>query len=832
MRIRLRTVLPIMSKDIKEFPDLSNKLAAPSKKSLFERQKAEAEAKKAREEAETAAVYKDFVASFENDEDEDDLLSRMGGGRASGGTRGGFGGTGGGPKRHFAPGGPRGLNSGPGSLGPPPNKKRAFEGAFQPQRDHKREGEHGVFGQSDERRSDATAAFRHSDDEDEKAKDDQAEERAAPKPTLQLTQLPPGTSPAVIKALIPTTLTVDNVRILPPGGPGSTERRAMAAIVTLAKDTPASDIDTAVSSLQNRYLGYGFYLNISRHLSSAALGGGLVGSGLGSSNTALPFGAKAPSLAPNHPLNRAPPGLRGQFAPPTSYAPTQATRGQGTAQVDIRPPSDIKELKLIHKTVEALVTHGPEFEALLMSRPEVQQHQKWAWLWDPRSTGGVWYRWRLWQVLTGSGIDNRRRPDAPNRLFDAGASWYAPNRDNALKFEWTTGFDELVSDDDYGSSDEEDSDDEGRRRRQQQQERTGGPPDASMITQEPEKSYLNPLQKAKLTHLLARLPTTTAKLRKGDVARVTAFAISHAGAGADEVVDMIVSNVEKPFCWSGAANGEHDPDESAEDRDIVPTSELTTTHESSSNAKNAGDEQDHTSSKLIALYLISDILSSSSTSGVRHAWKYRQLFEQALRQRDIFGKLGRLEKDLKWGRLRAEKWRRSVDIVLRLWEGWSAFQQEAQRDFVEAFSNPPLTEEEKKVEEAKDKEAARRENRSASKWKSVDDDARPAVDDEDQDMRDADRDGDEIDAVDGLLPAQDSDGEPASDEELDGDPLDDSDLEETANTKDTDVTMKDIDSPAAAPQPSSEGQDEANSASRARRQRPRAVDMFADSDGE
>src|SRR5262249_50717622 len=100
-----------MSKPIKEFPDLSNKLAAPTKKSLSERQKAEAEAKRAREEAETAAVYEDFVKSFEHD-DEDDALARLGGsgaGRTGTPTRGGFGGagTGGGPKRHFAPSGPR-----------------------------------------------------------------------------------------------------------------------------------------------------------------------------------------------------------------------------------------------------------------------------------------------------------------------------------------------------------------------------------------------------------------------------------------------------------------------------------------------------------------------------------------------------------------------------------------------------------------------------------------------------------------------------------------------------------------------------------------------------
>ena len=56
-------------KKILEFPHAENKLQAPSKKSLFERQKAEQEAKRLREEAETKAVYEDFVKSFD-DEDE------------------------------------------------------------------------------------------------------------------------------------------------------------------------------------------------------------------------------------------------------------------------------------------------------------------------------------------------------------------------------------------------------------------------------------------------------------------------------------------------------------------------------------------------------------------------------------------------------------------------------------------------------------------------------------------------------------------------------------------------------------------------------------------
>src|SRR3954447_14769792 len=92
----------------KSFPDVSAKLSALPKKSLFERQKAEAEAKRAREKAETAAVYEDFVKSFEDDaptgpKSSDGRLNTFG-------SRGG--GLGGPSKRHFTASASR--NSGPG----------------------------------------------------------------------------------------------------------------------------------------------------------------------------------------------------------------------------------------------------------------------------------------------------------------------------------------------------------------------------------------------------------------------------------------------------------------------------------------------------------------------------------------------------------------------------------------------------------------------------------------------------------------------------------------------------------------------------------------------
>ena len=95
-------------KNIKEFPDVVNKLSAPYKKSQFEKQRAEAEAKRKREEAENAAALQDFVKSFD---DEDDNPNSMPAGPHSGGY-GGYGQQSGPPRRQQYGPGPSGPGRG------------------------------------------------------------------------------------------------------------------------------------------------------------------------------------------------------------------------------------------------------------------------------------------------------------------------------------------------------------------------------------------------------------------------------------------------------------------------------------------------------------------------------------------------------------------------------------------------------------------------------------------------------------------------------------------------------------------------------------------------
>ncbi|KAI5285149.1 hypothetical protein KEM54_000786 [Ascosphaera aggregata] len=786
-------------------------MSAPLRKSLFERQRAEAQAKRQREKEETAAVYEDFVKSFEDDGGARSTPSRNAyGAGGSGGRYGKASGSGkssssslhalslsaphisGPSKRHFTS---KGLS-----------RQGVFPALASKKSGNERESRGGSslkgmfafeksFGGDDEQLPPAKKAFVAPDtDEDESSALDREAEKAAAKPTLRLSSLPPGTSPAAVKALIPPNVTVDNVKIIPPSSHGSAvptapggHRKLWSAIVTVAHDTAATELDAVVSLLQNRYLGWGHYLSISRHLSSAALNSiTSMSSGLSSSNAANPFGARQirPRGGPGGRIGSSRRHSRG-YAPPPSYESGSGGRYRPTLEVVVSTPSDLKQLKLIHKTIENVLLHGPDFEALLMSRPEVQRDEKWAWIWDSRSIGGVYYRWKLWDILTGTATPRRRHrhshvPPAPISLFTVGPVWLTPK--NLPRFEYITRLQEFASDEDYDSSEDEDEEDE-EERRQKDGSGNGSLAGGAGGGNVDGTGALNPLQKAKLTYLLVRLPTTHAKLRKGDIASVTSFAISHASRGAEEVVELVVANISRPFAFTGA-----NPDYRRDNEDGRLHAKSLGENDGDNAEKDAGNPRvDDSAARLVGLYIVSDILSTSSTSGVRHAWRYRQLFESAFKAYKTFEGLGRLEKELAWGRLKSDKWRRSILNILNLWEGWCVFPQASHDHFVQVFEKPPLTAAEEEAaaaaaaaakaaeeKEAKNGANSAEERKSKSRWRTVDEESAvanqlgtvdtPAV----TDKMDVDTDGVGMD--------KDIDGEPMTDgyDSIDGWPMEDS----------------------------------------------------------
>ncbi|KAK6517829.1 hypothetical protein TWF506_005005 [Arthrobotrys conoides] len=736
-----------------QFPNIKEKLEAPTKKSAFERAKAEAEAKRKREAEETAAVYKEFVESFEDN-------SKPSYGRGPdrggyGGSRSNFGPSRAGPtglgKRHFtttAQG--RSAVSGPGTLGPLPTKKRDLD-------TYRSEGSHGgsygkgphstsgVLGFDEGDASTIKAAksergmkFGEDDDDDDefsKSKKEQA------KPTISMTHLPAKTTKSTVMEMMQPyfpKLTASQVSMQAIGGAGGTGRRSMSALITLQTDTAASEIDAAVNGLSNKYLGFGFRLGISRHLPSTVIGSTITPTVTGQS--AAPFNARAVFSG----VGRGGFG-RGGFAPPSSFGHSGPSSANNSKYVvAVNAPKNLKTLRLIHKTVEAVITHGPEFEALLMAMPSIISDERYFWLWDNKSTEHVYYRWRLWDVFTASGStsDRKQRSYAGTtitQIFDNSISWELPPK-KQQKFEYVTELKDFIEDEEYHSSSDEDDD--------AHQAQDSNP------NAEDTKTYLGPLRRAKLYHLLSRLPTTTGTLRRGDVARVSGFAVEHAYA-AEEIVDIMCANVSRPVAFS-SANPDHETSPVLADK--------------SGNANVA--KEDQTPAKLIALYLISDVLSNSGL-GVRNVWRYRQYFDQRLREGKIFEGLAEVGDKENWGKIRQEKWRRSIQIILSLWENWNIFPQTSHEALRLAFSEPVAPQLAAATPEIPKPEVAPPSSTIKSRWRTVPEDQETdkpkfnpyLADSLENQGEDENLDGEE------LVDDDDVDGEPMEEDDVDGEPM-------------------------------------------------------------
>nr|POE89784.1 uncharacterized protein c11c11.01 [Quercus suber] len=664
---------------VKEFPEISSKLAAPKKISAFEKERQDAAAKRQREEEETAAALKDFEDEFGVEED---AAGPPGGFAGSRSISGGYGMPSIPPRTGLGT-----LDSMPGA---PPNQKRKRE--LEAMRDAS------MFGDDEEFEHDTTNFSRPSGLQSNRRQDD------APKPTVQLSSLPLGTTEKIIMELLKDRLPVHSVRLIPPDV-GTSARRSLSAIATLESGTTNAQIDNAVSALKDTYMGLGHFLSISRHLSSAALHPSI--SGL-TATSSEPFGAERPQQGP--PQRNAPP-LRDHrgYAPPDEYHNKfrPAYGGvRGEFEVTVRVPTDIQTMRAVHLLADRLLAEqstqrAMQLEAMLMSIPSVQQDARFAFLFDARNPAGVYYRYLLWSDDDpNEAVQARlRQPQSVQKIFiDSEHNWVLPS--GAITFPDLTDLADIVDDIDYASSDEESDDEDGERRF------NGGRdvPDSGTM----ERQYMTPLQRARLVHLLCRLPTSHTMLRKGDVARITNFAISHAGTGAEDIVGLLLVNVTKPLAYSLAAKYENSDEAQDEEDEYEPGDALPNVEDDSTVPPRGNKrEDDPSSAKLVALYVISDILSASSTAGAKNAWKYRQLFEKGFELLRIFEYLGKLDKELQWGRIKAEQWKRRVGQVFDLWESWSTFKTDILDQMKQDFFEPPMSaleraaEEERKAEEEK-----------------------------------------------------------------------------------------------------------------------------------
>ncbi|KAF2026193.1 hypothetical protein EK21DRAFT_116088 [Setomelanomma holmii] len=448
------------------------------------------------------------------------------------------------------------------------------------------------------------------------------------------------------------TLKVTKVEKIPPGGPATKGRPSATMKVVFDKSAVARDLDDAMMKLNDKkYLGRGYYLHLDRYLGGKAAD---------TAQVKEPFGARwqAPEVAKGY---APPPDLGGG-----NRDGPREDRDQLIVTANL--PPDMAMLRLIHQTIEGVILGGVEFEAALMNDPQVQDEERFAWLYDQKHPLNRYYRWRLHQVVCDT---------SNSEIFEDYGLWNGPTEPLADEFADNLGaFD--PADDDSDSDEEE------------QKPQHKPLPIGDIYPGRVDNGYgiLSPRSRAMLLWLLTSLPPGSIVI--DDIAAVSVFAVEHAASGLNEVVDILLDNVVKPFQLTDA-NPRNRPVE-LEGKDDVRRPDIRQV-------------------TLNALRIVHDVLfTTSKESGV--AYKYRLAIGTQFVERKIFEHLEQLPAQLEMGRMTERSYRDEVNVILKVWEDESFFEKATLQHLDEVFN---ARERQKEQEELERKAAVRRKRKAASK---------------------------------------------------------------------------------------------------------------------
>lgn len=500
--------------------------------------------------------------------------------------------------------------------------------------------------------------------------------------------LPPTMDPKRVEELFADfpSLKVTKVERIAVHGSSLKGRPSATMKIIFDKDANARDLDDAMNRLNDKkYLGRGYYLHLDRYL------GGRV---VGTEQRTEPFGARwqAPEVAKGY----APPpdlggGVRDRDRPREDTERLVVTANQ---------PPDLATLRLVHMTIEGVINGGVEFEAALMNDAQVQEEERFAWLFDQKHPVNRYYRWRMHQIVC----------DTPNsEIFSRQGNWQGPTDPLADEFANHLG----AFDADY----EDDEDDEDEEKPQQRQLPVG---DNYPGRVDNGHGIMSPRSRAMFLWLLTSLPPGS--IVADDIAAISVFAVEHAAQGMDEVIHILVSNLIEPF-------------------------QMTETNTRRRLGDTEGREErrrtDLRQTTLNALRIISDVLlTTSRESGV--SYKYRLAIGTQLVERQAFEHLERLPAQLEMGRMTERAYRDEVNSILTVWKDEHLFEKPALEHLDKAFN----ARERQKEQDEQERKLAEKRNKRKVVSKTT---TKSTVDNDDEvDKMDVDQeDSVDINAVDG-----------------------------------------------------------------------------------
>jgi U2-associated protein SR140 len=649
-----------------------------------------------------------------------------------------------GSKRHFT--GRRSMKSGPGTLAPEPGMNFARPG-----------GSGGVSGPPQDRFG-APVPLGMAGIEGV------MEENVYTTVIAKASNLPPTIDSRRIEDLFTDfpLLKVVKVEKIPPSRPSNSTQKARPSAsmkIIFDKDTNARDLDIAMNKMSDKkYLGKGYYLHLDRYLG---------GRSISTKTQEEPFGATFHEVEVSK--GYAPPPDLGGMNKERAREETMHKRMLITANA----PPDLPTLRLIHQTIEGVVEGGTEFEAALMQDPQVQEEERFAWLYDQKHPLNRYYRWRLHEIIAST-----TRPD----VFHHQPDWKGPKEPFVDEYAVELG-------DLNNPLEDEDSDDE-----EEKPVRTTVPiGDVYPGRIDTGYGVLSPKSRALLIWMLSTVPPSSALY--DEVAAFSVFAVDHVIKGMDEVVYLLVTNIIQPFVFS-KGNVRQRPDvQSGEDetRRRAQVSQLTTN----------------------ALRIISDVaLVTSKEAGV--CYKYRVVIGTQLVERQVFEYLETLPSQLVMGRMGETQYRGEINAILKVWQDEHLFEKHILNHLDDAFNARTREKEQeelerKVVEKRKQKKGAV--PRRAADANNSGEDVRMDIDQDDASAMNtpdgANDDSDVMSAPNVSNPADTPDMSERAHVEPEPEPMQDIVQQEPKQS----VISMDIPGETAA--------------ARARRLRPKAEDMFA-----
>jgi U2-associated protein SR140 len=563
--------------------------------------------------------------------------------------------------------------------------------------------------------------------------------------------LPPSMDPRRLEDLFSEfpSLKVTKVEKIPPQGPIAKGRPTATMKITFDREANARDLDDAMNRLNDKkYLGRGYYLHLDRYLGGRAIS---------TEQRTEPFGARwqAPEVAKG-------------YAPPPDLGGGNRDRDRPREDTErlvitANQPPDLATLRLVHMTIEGVINGGVEFEAGLMNDPQVQEEERFAWLYDQKHPVNRYYRWRLHQIVC----------DTPNsEIFARQGDWQGPTDPLADEFANHLG----AFDADYEDSDEDEDEEKPQQRQLPIGDNYPGRVDNG-------HGIMSPRSRAMFLWLLTSLPPGS--IVADDIAAISVFAVEHAAQGMDEVINMLISNLIEPFQMTQAN-----------------TRRRTGANEGKEEHRRADLRQ----VTLNGLRILSDVLlTTSRESGV--AYKYRLAIGTQLVERKVFEHLEKLPAQLEMGRMTEKTYRDDVNSILTVWQDEHLFDKPTLGHLDEAFN----ARERQREQEELERKVAEKRNKRKVVPRSTTDMASKA---DEQDEMDVDVD-EESPAISGRDGADDEDSASGEVEGADG-------VEASPALAAVPAAVS-----AAAPEAVVDEVPGETAAARARRLRPKAEDMFA-----